>query len=395
MEHGLRKQTLFNFIVLCPFFLVFSLLLSSWFDGHKQDFAAYWQAGHMILSGQNVYDRAQWISVRELEGTAFHSEPTFQYPLPLAILFSPLARLPVQLAYTLWMFFAQLAVLSASVVLLSFYPARSGYLDLLTITGIYFFRPMFSVINSGQILTILLLLLALSIRLFAKGNWFFGGFVLSILALKPSIGLPLFIMASMWLLSIRQWKGISGMMLGGFVLVLEGALVNYRWVIDYISVAGNSFQKYYGMHPTLWGAVDKLFKIDSISLLIGSVCAIAVLAIEAYLFWGRKSRLDAFPAFASILPAALLIALYSWNYDQILLTVSIVFLLITISEKYGIGKAALLMVGIVTLAFTMVAVAYLVSHDVWSVLNSFVVWLLSLYFVTQETRPEKLDKILS
>ena len=137
MERGLQKQTVFNFVILCPIFLVFSLLLSRWFDGHLQDFAAYWQAGHMILSGQNVYDSAQWVAVRQREGTAFHSEPTFQYPLPLAILFSLLALLPIQSAYILWMFFAQVAVLASITLLLNFYPARSGYLEMLAITGIF------------------------------------------------------------------------------------------------------------------------------------------------------------------------------------------------------------------------------------------------------------------
>jgi len=385
-EAGLKKQTVFNFLVLCPIFLVFSLLLSRWYDGHRQDFAAYWQAGHMILTGQNVYDSAQWIAVRESEGTALHSELTFQYPLPLAILFSPLARLPVQSAYTLWMFFAQVAVLTSIAILLSFYPARSGYFELLTITGIFFFRPMFSVVNSGQILTPLLLLLSLSIYLFTRGNWFLGGFALSILSLKPSIGVPMLILAGIWLLSVKQWRGILGMLLGGLVLLMTGAWVDSRWIVHYVNIAGNSFYKYYGMHPTLWGVVDKIFKVNSLSLVIGFVCVAVVLAIEAYLFLGNKSKVEVFPAFASILPAALLIAPYSWNYDQVLLIIPIVFLLITISVKYGIGKTAVFMFGIVALAFGLVTIAYVVKHDVWSFLNSFVVWMFSLYFVMKNHR---------
>ena len=148
MDRGLKKETVFNFIILCPIFLVFSLSMSKWYDGRKQDFSQYWQAGHMILSGQNVYDSAQWIAVHQIERTAFHTGPPFLYPLPLAVLFSPLAILPIESAYILWMFFAQIAVLISIIILLSFYPARSGYLELLTIAGIFFFRPMFSVINS-------------------------------------------------------------------------------------------------------------------------------------------------------------------------------------------------------------------------------------------------------
>ena len=171
------------------------------------------------------------------------------------------------------------------------------------------------------------------------------------------------------------------MIMGSLALVVIGAVVNSRWIIDYMNIGGNSFRKYYGMHPTLWGVVDKIFQIDSLSLAISFFVVAVVLAIEAYLFWSNKSKLEAFDAFASILPAALLIAPYSWNYDQILLTIPIVFLLISISVRYGTRKAALFMFGVVALAFGMVTIAYFVEHDVWSVMNSFVVWIFSLYFV--------------
>jgi hypothetical protein len=59
------------------------------------------------------------------------------------------------------------------------------------------------------------------------------------------------------------------------------------------------------------------------------------------------------------------------------------YLLIIISMKYGTGKGALFMFGVVALALAMVMVAYSVGHDVWSSLNSFVVWLLALYFVAK------------
>jgi len=383
MKRDLKKQTVFTFAVLCPIFLVFSFLSSNWYDGRKQDFSQYWQAGHMILAGQNVYDSAEWIAEREREGTAFHANPPFQYPLPLALLFTPLAMLPVRTAYILWVFLAQVMVLTSITMLFSFYPARSGYFEILAITGIFFFRPMFSVINSGQIIALLLLLLVLSIRLFHTHKWFWGGFALSVLSLKPSIGIPILVLAGLWLLTGKQWRGIWGMLSGGFVLVLLGALVNTRWPMDYLNISQDVFDKYYGMHPTLWGVVDKIFKIDSLSVTIGLVCVAAVLVVQAWVFRGNKSNVDAFPAFASILPAALLVAPYSWNYDQILLIVPIMFLLISISVKYGMGKAALFMVGLLALAFAMLTVAYSLGHDVWSVLNSLVVWAFSLYFVTR------------
>ena len=99
LEHGNKVRSRFIFIILIPIFMVVSIASSKFVDAHKQDFAAYWQAGHMILSGQDVYNSSGWIKERELRGTAPHSEPTFQYLLPLAVVFVPLGLLPIQSAY--------------------------------------------------------------------------------------------------------------------------------------------------------------------------------------------------------------------------------------------------------------------------------------------------------
>jgi hypothetical protein len=173
------------------------------------------------------------------------------------------------------------------------------------------------------------------------------------------------------------------MIVGGLGLLLLGVLIDFRWVIAYISSTSHLFGKYYGMHPTLWGVVDKIFQINNLSLIIGFACTVVILAVEAYFFWQKRSEMDVFSAFATIVPAALLMALYLWNHDQLLLTIPIVFLLINASEKYGTGKAAMLIIGVVGLAIAMVALAYRVGNDVGSVMNSLVLWLLSLYFATR------------
>ena len=395
IKQSLNKRTLFNFLVLCPIFLLISMVVSQRIDARKQDFAAYWQAGHMVLAGQDIYDTAQWAAVRESEGTALHSEPTFQYPLPLAVLFSLLAWLPVQTAYTLWIFLGLVATLTSVLILLQFYPGRSGYLELIAIAGIFMFRPILGVIQNGQFVFPLLLLLAVVIWSFHHGNWFLGGLVLSVLVLKPSVGLPLLILVGLWLLSRRQWKGIWGLLIGGIGLLLLGTLIDSQWVSAYISSNGHLFEKYYGMHPTLWGVIDKVFQFNSLSLTIGFVCAALILALEAYLFWQKRSAMDVLPAFATIVPAALLMALYSWNHDHILLTIPILFLLINISVQHGMGIAAIFMMGVVGLALVMVSVAYQVGHDVGSFMNSLVLWIFSLYFVTKSVNFRTDSRVLA
>jgi glycosyl transferase family 87 len=381
-----KNRTIFLFGMLVPIFLILSLLIAKINDAHTKDFAAYWQAGHMLLSGQNVYDSPTWIAERELLRTALHSEPTFQYPLPFAILFAPFALLSVQSSYTFWIFLAQVAILASIVILLRFYPARSGYVELAIVAGIFSFRSAFSVIVGGQILPFLLFFVSVSIFLFDRKKWFWGGFLLSLLSVKPSIGIPILALAGVWLLSRKQWMGILGMLVGGIALFLIGALVNPYWVVDYVNIGGDSFSKYFGMHPTLWGVVDKILVVDSRSIVAGMIVALTVFLLEAYFF--HNAQAGPLEAFASILPAGLLMAPYSWAYDQILLTVPIVYLAMNISASQGSKVAVLFLFGVVALAVVLVFIAYLVEHDVWSVVTPITLWVLVRYFITRNARLE-------
>ena len=382
----MKTHTTITFVILIPIFLVVSLVSSKLYDARKFDFAEYWLAGHMILSGENVYDSREWVYERALQNSAYHSEPTFQYPLPFAILFAPLSLLPIESAYTLWIFFSQIAILISIVILLDSFPEKSPYLGLLTVAGIFLFRPMFTVILSGQILSVLLLSISFSILLLRKERWFFSGFVLSLLSLKPSIGFPLLALISVWFVSRKKWRGMLGLALGGVTLLLMGFIVNPKWVVDYLEIGGNNFTKYYGVQPTLWGVADQILKANNLSVAAGATGVAAILAVEARLFLARKFDDRPIEAFASILPAGLLIAPYSWAYDQILLAAPIVYLVTRISLAWGNKFVPLFLFGVVGCAVALVFIAYQVGHDVWSSLNSFLIWIFVLYFLTGKSQ---------
>ncbi|MCI0607467.1 MAG: hypothetical protein L0Z71_00195 [Anaerolineae bacterium] len=215
---------------------------------------------------------------------------------------------------------------------------------------------------------------------------FWGGFALSLLALKPSIGLPILAFVGIWLLFRKQWSGILGIALGCVALLLIGVLVNPSWVIDYINIGGDSFSKYFGLHPTLWGAVDKIFIQDGRSLMAGAIICLVIFMVEVYVLNGKRFSREPLDAFASILPAGLLIAPYSWSYDQILLAVPLICLMSRIAPWQGDKIAVLFLFGIVALSIFLVLVAHAIHHDVWSFLNSFVVWIFVLRLIRRDDR---------
>ncbi|MDX9993200.1 MAG: hypothetical protein RBS68_14260 [Anaerolineales bacterium] len=111
MEKEEKQRTVLLFLLCVPVFIAVGYFANKAYDARGYDFAAYWQAAYMVLDGKDVYNADQWISVRTEQQTALHSEVTFQYPLPLAVLLSPLAILPGGDAYTVWLLFGQIAIL--------------------------------------------------------------------------------------------------------------------------------------------------------------------------------------------------------------------------------------------------------------------------------------------
>ena len=126
--------------------------------------------------------------------------------------------------------------------------------------------------------------------------------------------------------------------------------------------------------------------INSRSLVAGMILALTIFLLEAYFF--KKTHVEPFEAFAAILPAGLLIAPYSWAYDQLLLTVPVVYLVMNISISQGNKVAVIFLFGIVALAVVLVSIAYLVDHDVWSVLTPFLLWVFVRSFITKKARLE-------
>jgi hypothetical protein len=367
------------FTVLIPIFLAISLWSEKSIDAHSRDFAAYWQAGHMILSGQDVYNSQEWVTERSLQGTAPHSEPTFQYPLPFAILMSPLGLLSVGVAFVLWMLIGEIAILISIFILFTFYPKRSMLFELLVIASAFLFRPTFYVIFSGQVLTEILLFITLSTYLFSKEKWLYGGLIASLTILKPSLGVPFLILIGIWLILKKRWAAITGIASGGLLLWGVGTLYNSHWVMDFLTIGRYSFDKYYGMQTTVWGVAGLILKASKWKVATGIVGVCVVLAITGYFVMDKKVKDNPFRIIATLIPAILLIAPYSWNYEQILLIIPIVYILIILSSSHGEMKATLFSLSMISFAIIMVLIANTQGHDVWSILVSGVIWTLMLF----------------
>ncbi|GAB4501157.1 MAG: hypothetical protein Fur0035_06980 [Anaerolineales bacterium] len=378
------NQTARNLVLLAvflPVFIAIIYLLQTVLDARHYDFAAYWQASRMTLDGQNVYDSSTWLAMRQKYQTALHSEDVFQYPLPLAVLLIPLGKLPVQTAYFIWMFFSLVALLLTFLLLLSFYPQRSVFFEVMLVAGLFLFRPVYSALIGGQILALLLFCLAFSTLLFAREKWFLGGGMLAFLALKPSLGLPFLVLSGTWLLKEKRWRALIGMVLADTGLLLLGMAFNADWVAEYFVGGSGLAAKYYGLQTTLWGLGGMLLKTRWGGLLIGAVLSIFVLTLSGQALLRQGQPIAPFAAMATLVPAALLVAPYSWSYDQILLLLPLIFLLIQIANRFGDWAAAFFLVFVSAFAAGLFFIANALGHDVWSVTISGLVFAGAIYFL--------------
>ena len=250
--------------------------------------------------------------------------------------------------------------------------------EILVIVSVFVFRPTFFVIFSGQILAEILLFITLSSYVFSKEKWLYGGLIASLTTLKPSLGVPFLILLSIWLISKKRWKSITGIVAGGIILWGIGAIYNSHWVNEFLKTGSYILDKYIGMQTTVWGLSGLIIKASNWRVATGFVGICIVLAITGYFVFNNKTKDNPFLQIATLIPTTLLIAPYSWNYDQFLLIIPIFYILLILSSTHGDMKAALFSLSIISFTIFIFLIASILGHDVWSVLVSGLIWILML-----------------
>ncbi len=336
-----------------------------------RDFFSFWLAGRMVLTGQDPYSEAQWIAGHTSASTNWLSDTTFLYPLPLAILFAPLGLLPLEPAAVVWAFITQVALVICGWLLTSAWKPADLKSHLLPIfLGMFLFRPVATMLLQGQLGAIWLLVLSLCIYGWQRGQWWLGGVVMPLLALKPNIGLPLIGLLTLWLILRRQWRALTASALSALGLLIIGWLRDPMWLQKLSAIGNQKIASTFGWAPTVWGIGDAVCQRGAACTLgVSSGLSVLLVVVTLYLLVKHWPNIDPDLAMGIIVTVAVLITPYLWVYDQVLLIIPILAVTRLMRElELPYRVTAILFMLISILSWLLVIPAFIIGRDTWSAL---------------------------
>jgi hypothetical protein len=330
-------------IIAIPILVVICILIAvrvvNSMDHHQNgiDFFNFWLAGHLVTQGQSPYDTAQWIAGYPPYELDIILNPAFLYPLPLALLFAPLGWLSFHNAYIIWVTLLQLMiVVSLAVLIIIASNPRSKLFFIPLLAGIVLFRSTTLTLTQGQVSALFLFVMAIMALLWGQGKWFWGGFLLGLLVLKPNLGVIVIALLTLWLLIRKRWTALAGAAVSGFLLLIAGLIYNPHWIVEYWAIGSNKLAQTFGGSPTVWGLSALVCRSNATCVLAFGGAAVLLLVLG--FLWLIVSHKGLAPAtiLALAVTTTLLVAPYTWTYDQLLLIIPITLVTLAM-DRLGFG----------------------------------------------------------
>jgi hypothetical protein len=158
---------------------------------------------------------------------------------------------------------------------------------------------------------------------------------LGLLVLKPNLGLFIILLTGAWLIQNKQWRALIGAASSAVVLLVVGLIHDPGWLGEYLQVGGSKLAQIFGASPTVWGLSALACRVDTgcILYLGGSACLLTF-GFGMWLLFRSKS-LTPLEVLGLVVTVTLLIAPYTWTYDQLLLLIPIVLITLALDGKRG------------------------------------------------------------
>lgn len=290
---------------------------ASYRDG---DFLQFWLQPQALLDGASPYDPAWWSAMHARAG----ARPLFDeavYPPYDALVFLPLALLPLSYAAAFWLVAQLMAVAAVSIGLARRISDRAGQAIFLAIAAA--FQPVWLLAVGGNVTGFLFAALGGAYLAALDRRPLRCGALLGLLIVKPHPYVFLGVAALVFAHRSERRRLIQGALATAGPLVLVSLVLRPSWYGEWLPAA-LGLQGQPGSNATLW-TIGRLVGADR-SLLIGLGAAAVLAVIVAFASWALRTRPSLSTAIATAIPVSLAVAPHGWSYDQLQLLIPLAVL---------------------------------------------------------------------
>jgi hypothetical protein len=272
-----------------------------------------------------------------------------------------------------------LAAISAGILLLlSLWKKVNWIVYILPVLiGSFLFRPTFLNLFVGQIDGFLFFFFAFSLFLFSKNKNIWGCAVLSLVMLKPNLGMPLVALFALHLLFRKNWKELIALLAAPIAILLVPLFFDLHWMRNYFyvllhkSADNNLFPNLHGLAGILTGGSSTW------TIIVWVILSLLLLGFLLTFYQKRSSQMDHLTVALFACLASVLVTPYLRAYDLIFLLSPILF----ITGNYAAGSGSFLKINMVFLAWSLLSLAFLflavsLNQDIYSVFLSILVLLI-------------------
>ncbi len=284
-------------------------------DMVNRDLMHLWLGSKAVVMGLDPYDKQVWPTLCVRFGNTIFQEPACIYPMWTLALFVPMALLPFSWVVPLWMTASELALVGSIFLLLVVMRCQhERWIVFSAFIGSMLFRPFIASLTSGQMAPFLLFIVAVALTLYARGQSFWAGFLLGLLLIKFHLFVLFFPAVGLLFLARRDWCALGGLAASIALLLAISWFVSPWWPLRWIDVRAKTDLSF--ATPTLWGLAFDW--IGPTYWPLAGILAVAVVS-GVTLFLVVQHRADWLFGIGLALSGSLLVTIYAWNYDQLLL----------------------------------------------------------------------------
>jgi hypothetical protein len=286
----------------------------------SDDFVPYWASGRLNIYGNNPYDSQQ---IEKLQ-IAAGGEPSGTYTIsimlnpPWAIsLVMPFGIVNYSISRFWWLICSVIFILISSIILwriFSGYP-KQRWLALLVV---FIFAPTISVLEVGQIASLLLLGISgfLYFTVVNRNDWLAGAF-LSLASIKPQVAYLFWVALLFWIIQERRWLLVISTTTSVMLLTLIAWLFNPHIIQQYLGML-QTYQISEWANPTIgaylrffWFGIDK-FWLQFLPSIIGCIWLI-------YHWFKHHNSWNWVYELPLLLLVSQVTSSYTWTYDLVIL----------------------------------------------------------------------------